>query len=246
VAEGVYKPNEGIAYASCQEIHDAFPAAPDGDYLLSNAGRVFEVYCDGMDSSPLEYLTLWDSDENYAQFTAGGASPGTNVRTLYSRVRLLPDTWQIDIADQRYASSTGSIGQEPDAVTSMPYGVAVDCVSHGSATGLARIDLRATPFRVSDTFVQCGYAAGGSVTFSEEDQVVDLTGGGYCGWTQPDPGCLDPPYNHAGGPQTILELDYLYPERRAAFSTAGSIRRWATTRGRSATGRQTPPSSAAT
>ncbi len=224
VAEGVYRPTEGIEYASCQEIHDAFPGAPDGDYLLNNAGRVFQVYCADMDSSPLEYLSLEDANDNFSQYTAGGGAPGTDVRTYYSRVRLLPDTWQIDIADQRYAGSTGAIGEPPDAVTSMPYGVAMDCAALYSATGIARIDLRDTPFLVSDTFMQCGYIPGGTSTFSEDDQVVELTGGGYCGWTQPDSEAwLDPPFNDAGGPQPILELDYLHPERRAAFQLKNGV-----------------------
>jgi len=224
VAEGVYKPTEGIAYASCQEIHDAFPNAPDGDYLLNNEGRVFQVYCADMDSSPLEYLSLEDANDNFSQYTAGGGAPGTDVRTYYSRVRLLPDTWQIDIADQRYAGSTGMIGEPPDAVTSMPYGVAMDCLTLSSATGVARIDLRDTPLQVTDTFMQCGYLPGGTSTFSEDNQVVELTGGGYCGWTQPaSEEWLNPPFNDAGGPQPILELDYLHPERRAAFQLKNGV-----------------------
>jgi parallel beta-helix repeat protein len=224
VAEGVYKPTEGIAYASCAEIRAAFPTAPDGDYLLNHDGNVFQVYCADMDSSPVEYLSLGNAYENYAQYTAGGASPGTNVRTEYSRVRLLPDTWQIDVGDQRYSSSTGNLTHSGTTeVNSMPYGVAMDCVDDWSDTGVAQIDLRDTPFAVDDTFTKCGYQPGGGWSFSEENQVVALTGGGYCGWVQPAPGCLSPPYNSAGGAQPILELGYLRPERRAAFELKDGV-----------------------
>jgi hypothetical protein len=224
VQEGVYKPTNGIGYASCQEIRDALPDAPNGDYLINNGGNVFQVYCDNMDSAPVEYLTLWNQGQNYAQYTAGGASSGTDVRTHYSRVRLLPDTLQIDISDQRYSSSTGSLTHGATEVTSMPYGVAMDCLNLGSNQGVARIDLRETPLVVSDTFMTCGYYPAGSWTFSEEHQVVDLTGGGYCGWVQPAaPGCLATPFNDAGGAQPILELSYLGPERRATFQLKNGV-----------------------
>jgi hypothetical protein len=129
VTEGVYKPTDGINYASCQAIRAAFPVAPDGDYLINNGGNVFQVYCADMDSTPVEYLSLWSSGQNYAQYTAGGASPGTDVLTTYSRVRLLPDALQIDISDVRHSSSTGSLEHGAYTVTSMYYGVAMDCIA---------------------------------------------------------------------------------------------------------------------
>ncbi len=223
VQEGVYKPAAGIGYASCQEIRDAFPDAANGDYLINNGGNVFQVYCDKMDSTPVEYLTLRSQDANFAQYTAGG-SQGTDVRTSYSRLRLLPGSLQIDISDQRYSSSTGSLIHGTTEVTSMPYGVALDCLEEGSNQGVAGIDLRGTPFAVSDAFELCGWFPAGSWTFSEGNQVVQLTGGGYCGWVQPAAtACLAPPYNDAGGAQPILELSYQGPERRAAFHLKNGV-----------------------
>jgi predicted outer membrane repeat protein len=223
VQEGVYKPMPTSSYANCGEIRDAFPNASNGDYLLNNGGRVFQVYCDNMDSKPVEYLSLPENG-NIANYFAGGDSPGTTVRTDYSRVRLLPDTLQVDISDQRHSSSTGSLNHGGTTVTSMPYGVAMDCYAEYSDLGWANIDLRSTPFRVSDTFKKCGFHPGGSWTFSEGDQVVWLQGGGWCGWVQPDaPGCLATPYNDAGGAQPILELGYVRPEWRHAFQLKSGV-----------------------
>jgi hypothetical protein len=129
VAGGVYKPTDGINYATCQEIRAAFPAAPDGDYLMNSGGHVFQVYCADMGSTPVEYLSLWSASSNYARYTEGGASDGTNVLTTYSRVRLRPDTLKIDISDVRYSSSTGSLDHAGVSVTSMYYGVAMDCIA---------------------------------------------------------------------------------------------------------------------
>jgi hypothetical protein len=223
VAEGVYKPTEGIRYASCQEIRDASPDAPDGDYLINNGGQVVQVYCADMGTSPVEYLSLLPG-ENYAEYAAGGASPGTTVRTDYNRVRLRTTVWRVDISDQEYSNSTGNLDHGGTAVSSMPYGVAMDCQGAGSAEGLARIDLRDTPFFVTDPFARCGGDPGGYWQFVDEHhQVVVLHGGGNCGWVQPAPGCLDTPYNDAGGAQPILDLGYLGPDRRAAFELKSGV-----------------------
>lgn len=225
VQGGVYKPTNGITSGSCQEVHDAFPDAADGDYMIQTEGNPFQVYCFDMANDPTEYLTLQDPGNNYAQYTAGGFSPGTDVRTQYSRVRLLPDTLQIDISDQRYASSNGgSLNHGSTVVQSMPYGVAMDCRAAFSQQGVARIDLRGTPFMVTDDFVQCGWHPGGGATFTEGNQVVDLTGGGDCGVVEPNSAsCMEPPYNDAGGRQPILELGYLGPERRATFQLKSGV-----------------------
>jgi hypothetical protein len=227
VKKGVYVPTDGIPYGSCQEIRDAVPDAADGDYVIQHQGDAFLVYCFDMAGAPAEYLTLADPASNFAQYTAGGYSQGDDVRTEYEKVRLLPETLQIDIRDQSYAIPNGkSLTQgETAVVTSVYYGVAIDCVKQHSQTGVARIDLRGTPFMVADTFVTCGYLPGGSSVFSEGDQVVELTGGGECGSMQPasTSDCLLSPFNDTGGPQPILELGYLGPERRATFQLVSGV-----------------------
>ena len=223
VAQGVYKPTEGISYASCQEIRDANPAAPNGEYLIDINGHGIQIYCSDMEGTPKEYLTLDES--NYSQYTAGGAAPGTDVHTTYTRVRLLPATLQVDVRDQTFSASSGSLTHGPTTVTSMCYGVAMDCRATNSSTGVARIDLRGTPFAVSigETFIGCGYIPGGAATFSYENQVVEITGGGYCGSRQPAPTCLEPPWNESPIPSPILELDFYRPDRRAAFHLRNGV-----------------------
>src|ERR1700743_1032972 len=78
--------------ATCQAIKTLTPLAPDGNYLLYNNGILFTVYCDGMAGTPAEYITLAETgaNENFAQYTAGGAAAGTNVRTTYTKVRVNP------------------------------------------------------------------------------------------------------------------------------------------------------------
>jgi hypothetical protein len=166
--------------------------------MQAQAGPVFRTYI---------VLPNVGGSSNFSEYTAGGASPGMSVITHYSALRIdpipvrrSPLTFRVNIADQTFASSTGSLCHSSSAtscpagqaVTSMPYGVAMDCMGGGSASGMANIDLRGTPFHVAHTFSTQGFVPGGSATFLTPS-VVDLTGGGYCGWNAPAP--TDNPFN---------------------------------------------------
>lgn len=184
---------------TCQEVHQRIPIAPDGNYLLTNDGRLFTVYCAGMKSTPSGYITLAKTGQsaNFSQYTAGGASPGTNVRTAFTRLRIDPAAFTVDIGDLTYASSTGSLSHAGSAtVTSMPYAVAMSCTS--APDGLANIDLQGTAVRVDNPFALAGAGPTGTATVSPSGQVVDLTGGGFCGWNMPTPVRYNP-YNPAPG-----------------------------------------------
>jgi hypothetical protein len=153
-----------------------------------------------MAGTPREYLTLLQTgpSSNFAQYTAGGASPGTDVVTNYTRTRLDPATLLVDISDQTFASSTGSLlHSETVPVTSMPYGVAMDCEGAGSSTGRANVDLRGLPFKVTDTWVVGGFEASGTTNLTSNNQVVSVTGGGFCGWNAP--ALIYNPFNTNGG-----------------------------------------------
>lgn len=95
---------------SCQDIVDANPGATDGDYTISPSGQTFTIYCNDMGGTLKEYLTLVNTggDFNHGQYSAGGASPGTNVRTNYTKVRFDPATLTVHTGDQTFTSSTGS------------------------------------------------------------------------------------------------------------------------------------------
>ncbi|WP_220448259.1 GON domain-containing protein [Nonomuraea diastatica] len=179
-------------FSSCQDVRRTNPIARDGTYLLINNGNVFTAYCHNMATTPSEYITLarTGQDVNFSQYTAGGASPGTNVRTAFTRLRVDPRTLTVDIGDLTFASSTGSLRHGSTTVTSMPYGAAMAC--NGRADGRGNIDLRDTPFRVNDTFVTGGNVPSGSASVSARNQVVGLLGGGYCGWITSAPAMYNP------------------------------------------------------
>jgi hypothetical protein len=175
-------------YSSCADIHRHLVKAPDGDYLLYNNGNLFTVYCDNMSTMPREYIDLTSTGPwaNFSQYTAGGASPGRNVRTTFKKLRVNPDNLTVDIGDLTFAWSTGALKHSGKTlVTSMPYGVAMSCTKAQTANGVGNIDLRWTPFQVSSTFTVGGYMAKGSAVVTQNYQLVNLTGGGFCGWNAP-------------------------------------------------------------
>jgi hypothetical protein len=183
-------------YSSCGDIHRHLVKAPDGDYLLYNSGNLFTVYCDDMSgNTPREYIDLVKTGygANFSQYTAGGASPGTNVRTMFKKLRVNPASLTVDTGDLTFASSAGSLRHSGGVkVTSMPYGVAMSCTAPRAANGTGNIDLRYTPFQVSSAFTVGGSSAKGSATVTQGKQLVNLAGGGYCGWIAPAPGLYNP------------------------------------------------------
>jgi hypothetical protein len=206
------KPDHSIELpraATCADILAADPAATDGDYTLYIGGdkeKPWQAYCADMASTPKEYLPLVFvlGDHNFSQYTAGGASPGSSVRTSFLRLRIDPATLAIDIGDQTFATSTGQLSHSfGEAVTSMPFGVAMSC--DGSASGLGDIDLRGTPFKIASHFVSVGTGGNGAATMDSAQQQVSLTGGGFCGWTGAE-GAPFNPFNAAHS--SVLVLTY--------------------------------------
>ena len=138
-----------------------------------------------MDSDfPKEYLTLQNigGSYNYSQITAHNYYVGTTVRTSFSKVRVDPDNMQILVNDYQFSSSTGSI--DDGSITKARFGQAGNCSHTSGYAGHGNIDLSGSPFKVSDSFSAYGYLPFGSANFSEEDQVVSLSGGGLCGYVR--------------------------------------------------------------
>lgn len=199
-SEDVARPRDGGAPSTpsrCADVRRVDPTAGDGEYTLYVQGdprRPWRAWCRGMSATPAEYLTLMNrgDERNFSQYTAGGARPGTNVRTVYSRVRVDPVSMRVHLGDQTFTTSTGRITSREGVITSMPYGVAADCVGGTSRAGIANVDLRGTPFALAEgTFVVGGFMANGGASVSGGGRVADLRGGGYCGWIAP----RDTPYN---------------------------------------------------
>ena len=202
---------------SCADAQNLYhPFIPgDGRYVIHPAGgQRFSVYCADMVNlfNGKDYLEVRSGPGlNYGQYAAGGAAAGTTVTTSYTKIRLDPANLTVDINDTLFASSTGSLNH-PDGglgnplVTEMPYATAMGC--DGTDNGTANIDLQGTPFAVDDPFQTDDPGIGGA-TFSALDQVVDLTGGGFCGWTQPTGGDFNP-FNPDSLPSNFaLDLRYL-------------------------------------
>ena len=182
----------------CAAIKEANPTAGDGTYIISPGGKTFAVHCHDMAGNPREYLTLANTGPgaNYAAF--GGEHGGVveRVTTAYTRVRLDPATLLVNVADQTFSSSAGAdccIG--PTTIVAMPYAHASACRGDYWDAGDANVDLTGTPFTVDDVFTLRGWNPLGSANgnyqwwdgavFPVQSQVVNLTGGGFCGGIGP-------------------------------------------------------------
>ncbi|MGH3796620.1 MAG: GON domain-containing protein [Pseudonocardiaceae bacterium] len=186
--------------ASCAAIKAVNPSAVDGNYTLAIGTAQVPVYCSNMGGNPWEYLPLQKTGEgqNFSQYTAGGASPGTSVVTHYTKLRFDPHPvsfnpliFRVNIADQKFATSTGQLCHSASGacpagslVTAMPYAVAMDCLGSGSPGGKGNLDLSGLPFDVVNTFAVQSFGGTGSATYVNP-QVVNLAAGGYCGWIAP-------------------------------------------------------------
>ncbi|HEX8113051.1 MAG TPA: GON domain-containing protein [Kofleriaceae bacterium] len=199
---------------SCGDIKSHVSGAADGTYTLylgGDARKPWQAHCAGMANNPREYLSL--TGANFAQYTHGGNSPGTDVKTTFTKVRFDPATMKIDSSDRSFATSTGMLDHSGSGtmVTSMPYGVAMDCIGNNSAAGVAQIDLTGTSFTLSsgNMFIKAGNHAGGNVQVSPDNLHATINGGGDCGWAGPM-NIPSNPFNNtvtsANG--TLLQLSY--------------------------------------
>jgi GON domain len=185
------------APATCAEVKAHVPTAADGPYTLYLAGsatKPWTAFCAKMTTTPLEYLSLTGS--NSAQYTQGGDSPGTDVKTTYTKVRFDPAALKLIVNDRLFATSQGMLNHSNSGtmVTSMPFGVAMDCKGNGSKTGVAMIDLTATSFALTgdNEFQEGGNQANSSIDLTSNNQRATITGGGFCGWNAPDNAPNDP------------------------------------------------------
>ena len=204
-------PDMTVFPASCMDIRKANPNTIDGSFMIYLDGdptKPWVVYCGDLAGQPKEYLQLAKvgPDKNFSQYTVDGMNPGTNVRTNYTRLRIDPKTLIVDVDDQAYSTSSGMFDFSGTHVTSMPFAAAMNCTNPVVATGIGNIDLQGTVFAVPpNSFALNGNAPAGSATYSANNQVVDLTGGGACGWIAPL--VSQPPLNMTGG--ASLPLQYL-------------------------------------
>jgi hypothetical protein len=165
---------------SCSDVVSEGLGSVNGDYTIHTAaGQSYTVYCNGMPNTPTEYLDLVDTGvptvppfgNALTDFTfLDGANYSAIARlayadhlvTAYTKIRLLPATLQVDTSDNTFSTTTGT----PDNIDVPPisyvlYGSVEGCNSVVPAVGFSSVDLRGTPFQVSDTMI---VDAGGSQT----------------------------------------------------------------------------------
>lgn len=191
------------AAASCSDAAAHGVEDPDTLYVGGDPAKPWSVLCD----AGAEYLSLpAGATQNFAQYTAGGGATGTSVRTSYDKLRIDPQTLKVDINDQRFATSQGSLVHPVlnATVLSMPFGVAMDCGGPSSQLGVARIDLSGTPFVVTSQFAIGGNNGAGTTTPMAGGRIVQVAGGGNCGWMA----VVGTPFNpfNLSGARLVLQL----------------------------------------
>lgn len=209
-------PGNRVCYTptSCADIKSRVAGAADGTYTLYLGGdsrKPWQAHCAGMANIPHEYLSL--TGMNFAQYTHGGNSPGMDVRTTFTKVRFDPATMKIDSSDRSFATSTGTLNHSGSGtmVTSMPYGVAMDCIGNNSTAGVAQIDLTGTSFTLSNgnVFIRGGNHAAGNVQPSSDNRRATISGGGDCGWVGPMSIPTNPFNDNVSSTNsTLLQLSY--------------------------------------
>lgn len=160
---------------SALEFKQAYPGiVADGEYDIFPTGDVrsrVTVYCAGMQgTAPKEFITLPAGPEsNYSEVPASPVSEGQcwcfgqTVRTSYSRIRFHPESWTVDVEDQTFAKTKGSVTETNKnrevvrKIDHVPFATTrasnhVMNADHQPRTpfGTAKVDLRGTPFRVAD------------------------------------------------------------------------------------------------
>jgi hypothetical protein len=94
---------------SCADIAACNPNAPDGEYVIATAFGTLPVNRHDMAGAPLECISLVSTAtfDNFGMYKAGGPSPGTDVISSFSKLRLDPTTLRVNTGGFTFATSTG-------------------------------------------------------------------------------------------------------------------------------------------
>jgi hypothetical protein len=203
---------------SCADLNGVYG---DGEHQFAfdgDSSRPYTAFCTGVGSStPRMYLTVYNrgANSNYATYDGRAFGTATNtVTTRFTRYAFNPNTRRIDPNDFTFSTSAGSVTGGPFGMTVVnrwPGASCGDC-NIGADTGAANIDLRGLPFAIStaNVWTPAGFVPSGTAIPAIDRQVVDITGGGYCG--ENFPGTF---------PNKEIELTYLPPKQTcAALKTA--------------------------
>lgn len=134
--------------------------------LITNGGSIF-VY------NEKTYIRLINN--NYSGYKS--RVQNKSLLTIWKAVQINIDTMIINTTDYTF-----SYNNSDDSLRSS-FGSAFGCSGH--ADGHAIIDLRGTPFSVDTDWIIGGWRSKGFSSKSFYDQVVEIYGGGSCGWNVP-------------------------------------------------------------
>ena len=181
---------------TCLELELGSPSASDGThtlYLDGDPSRPWLVDCEGMQGlasdyisqlknpnvrheDPREYIEIsaQDSDSNLIEDGGNNTYP-VSRETRYSKLRFDPRLFEVDVLDTTFATWTTI---DPNgSQTPQRYGHVAACSSlacTGSYPGRAKLDLRGTPLRFEDTFLERVGCQPVMTTNSASNQVIEL------------------------------------------------------------------------
>jgi hypothetical protein len=189
----------------CKEFRIRTITYPRGETNPANMLKVDYFFFRG------NYYLEVPPDTNYSTYkipSRGGWTPqDSDVKTIWYRIRVDPESLMVNNGDFTFSRSTGYCGHHSNNTTSVPYGTAFGCESPNYADGTAKIDLSKTVFYVESTFKHEGWMSAGDSNFNPKKQIVDIKGGGYCGWMCPKD---VPNESEAAGGGWYIRLGILY------------------------------------
>ncbi|KAG2372713.1 hypothetical protein C9374_013614 [Naegleria lovaniensis] len=132
------------------------------------------------------YLTLPHPDRNISMYKIPSRKPwsanDTDVYTTWYKIRVDPSTLNVHTGDFRFAKSVGHCSHHTVNQTQIPYASCFGCEAPHMDDANALCDLTGTPFSFDASFHHNGYMSNGSSQLTNDDKVIKLQGGGYCGW----------------------------------------------------------------
>jgi hypothetical protein len=171
-----------LSRSSCADVRSQISSAGDGDAVIDAGGNLVTVYCADMAGSRKEYLSLVHTGGSYNMSYYGEGPNSIGLTTNFTKVRFYPSNLTVDTSDTTFSTSSGWKAFGPNYLYSNDFADAGDCRAAGSHTGTATVDLTGTAFAVATgQFAAQGWDPAGTATYSSGNQVVNLTGGGYCG-----------------------------------------------------------------
>jgi len=159
----------------------------------------YDVYADASSSGGLVSAvgSTWQSSTKNVRFAlasnsilalpAGNYAEGHGTsdwscifHTVYSALQVNWQTGEINTGYFTNAASTTIKGGCNAANYWAPYGTAAGC---GFEHRFAHLDITGSNYKFNESFITAGYLAGGTITFSSNNQVLDIMGTGDCGFT---------------------------------------------------------------